>query len=111
MTIQTTTLETTRAHRSFEALKGDVEEKCDTNLSNLFEEGEVRKTLLSTAQVRVVVVIPFGTNIQSDRAFEVTFMSNGKPRTVKTEFASEVEPILEEVFKSLANEAVTRLSN
>ncbi len=107
--MQNVTLDTTKAHRSFADLQDYTENAVGVTLDEMFREGEVRKTLLSTAQVRVQVVLPFGVNVEAETRFEVTFMSNGKPRTVKTEFASEVTPILQQVYESLASEAVTQL--
>ena len=107
--MQNVTLETTNAHRSFADLQDYTESAVGMKLDEMFREGEVRKTLLSTAQVRVQVVLPFGVNVEAETRFEVTFMNNGKPRTVTTEFASEVAPILSQVYESLASEAVTLL--
>ena len=91
--MQNVTLETTNAHRSFADLQDYTESAVGMKLDEMFREGEVQNPAIYRSGTRTGCTT-FGVNVEASRRFEVTFMSNGKPRTVTTEFASEVAPIL-----------------
>lgn len=106
----TITFETTKGHASFAALQEHVNKSADTPLNDLFT-GELRKTLLQTAQIKVEVVVPFGDSQDNDYTpyYMVYFMSEGKLQAKRTKFKSDLMRLLDEIYAQLAIEPSTRL--